>query len=139
MSYPNIGTASIAILYLWMSLYTFSGIFYSSLGSTYLSQDSCIKNDSYNNSNFKEGHKQNDFSSSNYTGHLAILLVIGFFFLLCFDFILTLNCIQPCQFCSVLAYKHWTNTEQHLKGQSISTWMFQGRKRCWRMFDSLSF
>lgn len=91
VSYPNIGTASIAILYLWMSLYTFSGRFYSSLGSTYLSQDSCIKNDSYNRSNFKEGHKQNDFSSSNCTGHLTILLLVGVFF-----------------FSVLILYWHWT-------------------------------
>lgn len=79
MSHPNIGTPSIAILYLWMSLYTFSGRLYSSSGSTFLSEYSCIKHDSYNNPNFNEGHKQNYFSASNYTGHSAILLLAGFF------------------------------------------------------------
>lgn len=62
-----------------MSLYTFPGRFYSSSGSTFLSQYSCIKHDSYDNPDFKEGHKQNDFSASNYAGHSAILLLVGVF------------------------------------------------------------
>lgn len=75
VSYPNIGTAIIAILYLWMSLHTFSGRFYRvnisftvQLHQTWQLWQPQLK-----------GHKQNYFSASNCTGHSANLLLVGVF------------------------------------------------------------